>query len=106
MWAVWKTNYTDLLFDVIADLFDPEKGFYEGLYENGNGLIEEHTANNNGIMLEALLYKSQGKLLTHSKNVSHWDQVMSDEFLWDRENGKQKCFPTNQLSGTDEPAKN
>jgi len=106
MWAVWKTDYTNLLFDVIADLFNPEKGFYEGLYENGSGIIEAYTANNNGIMLEALLYKSQGKLLRPSNNVSQWDQVMSDDFLWERRNGKAKCFPTKKLSGTDEPKKN
>ena len=106
MWAVWKTDYTDLLFDVIADLFNPEKGFYEGLYENGSGVIEAHTANNNGIMLESLLYKSQGKLLRPSDNVSLWDQTMTDEFLWDRQNGKLKCFPKKRLPGADEPEKN
>lgn len=101
MWAVWDTPYTDLLFDAIADLFDPEKGFYEGLFENGSGYIDTHTANNNGIMLEALLYKQQGKLLTNSKNVSLWDQTMSDEFQWSANNGKQKCFPDSRLRGTD-----
>ena len=105
MWAVWKTDYTDLLFDAIADLYNPEKGFYEGLYENGAGVIETYTANNNGIMLEALLYKEQGKLLRPTKEVSLWDQTMSDEFLWDRQNGKNKCFPTSRLTGADDPKK-
>lgn len=105
MWAVWKTPYTDLLFDAIADLYDPQKGFYEGLYENGNGVIETFTANNNGIMLAALLYKQQGKLLTPSDNVSLWDQTMTDDFQWSRHNGKQKCFPTSRLRGLDEPGK-
>jgi len=106
MWAVWKTDYTDLLFNGISDLFDPEKGFYEGLYENGRGIIEEFTANNNGIMLESLLYKSQGKLLKSSKRVSLWDQAMSDDFLWGRYNGKQKCLPDSKLSGRNDPDKN
>ncbi len=105
MWAVWKTDYTNLLFDAIVDLYDPEKGYFEGLYENGKGVIEEHTANNNGIMLEALLYKQQGKLLKPSDNVSLWDQTMTDDFQWAAQNGKQKCFPETKLRGSDEPNK-
>jgi len=103
MWAVWKTSYTDLLFNAIADLYDPDKGFYEGLYENGNGVIETYTSNNNGIMMEALLYKQQGKLLKASENVSLWDQTMTDDFLWAQSNGKLKCFPKTRLRGSDEP---
>ena len=104
MWAVWDTPYTDLLFNAISDLYNPEKGFYEGLYENGTGIIETYTANNNGIMLESLLYKSQGKLLRPSENVSLWDQTMTDNFLWDASNGKAKCFPKKRLRGADASA--
>ncbi len=63
MWVLWKSNYTDRLFDTIEKNFVPEKGFYEGILENGKGPIKAFTANNNGIMLEALLFKAQGKLL-------------------------------------------
>jgi hypothetical protein len=63
MWALWETPYTDALFEAIAELFDPQSGYYEGLYENGDGPIEIFTANNNGILLAALLYKAQGKIL-------------------------------------------
>lgn len=64
LWALWETHYTDLLFESVADLFDPERGYKEGLLENGSGPIEIFTANNNGILLAALLYKAQGKILT------------------------------------------
>jgi hypothetical protein len=64
LWALWETHYTDLLFETIADLFDEERGYYEGLLENGSGPIEIFTANNNGILLAALLYKAEGKILT------------------------------------------
>ncbi len=103
MWAVWETEYTDLLFDTIADLYHPEKGFYEGIFENGSGVIETYTSNNNGIMLEALLYKAQGKLLRPSTEKTIWDQTMRDNFLWDRHNGKAKCYPRKRLEGTNEP---
>ena len=88
LWAVWDTEYTDLLFNAIADLYDPDKGFYEGRYENGSGVINQFTANNNGIMLEALLYKVQGKLLRFSDRPSMWDATVADEFK-----GHGKCLP-------------
>lgn len=55
--------YTDRLLNTIENANEEGKGYYEGLYENGDGPIKEFTANNNGIMLEALLFKKEGKLL-------------------------------------------
>ena len=75
LWALWQSDYTDRLFEAIAPLSDPARGFDEGLLENGKGPIRAFTANNNGIMLEALLYKAQGKLLK-------WGAPR--ESLWDR----------------------
>lgn len=63
MWVLWHSPYTDRLLASVAPLRDPGKGFQEGLLENGRGPIRALTANNNGIILEALLYKAQGKLL-------------------------------------------
>ncbi|WP_136683647.1 DUF3131 domain-containing protein [Falsirhodobacter xinxiangensis] len=74
MWALWETPYTDLLFESVADLSEEEGGFYEGVYENGNGFIPLHTANNNGIILAALLYKAQGPILQYrNDNTQVWD---------------------------------
>ena len=89
LWALWETPYTDLLFRVVQGLQHPEKGIYEGLYENGKGEIAQFTANNNGIILETLLYKEQGKLLKFGNNVSMWDRVVQDPFK-----SRSKCLPT------------
>jgi len=64
LWSLWDTDYTDQLYEAIIELYDPEKGMYEGLYERGQGKIEIFTANNNGIILASLLHKVQGKILT------------------------------------------
>jgi hypothetical protein len=64
LWALWDSYYTDILYEAIIELFDPDRGFYEGLYEGGNGHIEIQTANNNGILLASLLHKVQGRILT------------------------------------------
>ncbi|SPF81835.1 DUF3131 domain-containing protein [Pseudoprimorskyibacter insulae] len=89
LWALWDTPYTDLLYDTVADLRDPERGFYEGLYENGNGFIPLQTANNNGVILAALLYKVQGPVLQRlNNNTMVWDTSFANKNI--RNN---KCHP-------------
>jgi hypothetical protein len=88
MWALWDSPYTDRLMDAIENASEHDKGFYEGLYENGDGPIKEFTANNNGIMLEALLFKKEGKLLRFNSNDSRnknyapsmWEKRLVDVF--------------------------
>lgn len=102
MWAVWDTPYTDLLFKAISNAYDPKKGFYEGIYENGKGPIKTWTANNNGIMMETLLFKQQGKLLKWGNSEPGlWERVISNPFMWERHGGKRKCLPK-----TFDPCKN
>ncbi len=88
LWTLWETPYTDLLYDAVSGLYEPDKGFYEGRYEGTGGLINTFTANNNGIILETLLYKTAGKLLKFSDQPSKWDQTLENEFL-----GTHQCFP-------------
>ncbi|CUH54428.1 DUF3131 domain-containing protein [Shimia marina] len=64
LWALWDTDYTDVLYEAMIELYDPENGMFEGLYERGQGRVEIFTANNNGIILTALLHKVQGTILT------------------------------------------
>lgn len=59
--GLWNSPYTDRLLNTIENANEEGKGYYEGLYENGDGPIKEFTANNNGIMLEALLFKKRGE---------------------------------------------
>ncbi|WP_239495831.1 DUF3131 domain-containing protein [Yoonia maritima] len=93
LWALWETEYTDLLFESVADLSLPDRGFYEGLYENGNGFIPLQTANNNGVILAALLYKVQGPILQATNNNTQvWDTSFSGTDI--REN---KCHPNNMV---------
>jgi hypothetical protein len=80
MWSLWETEYTDRLFEAIIELYNPEAGFYEGLYERGQGKIEIYTANNNGVILAALLHKVQGKLLTpYSGGNEVWYTAYRDQ---------------------------
>lgn len=93
LWALWDTPYTDLLFETVADLSDPEAGFYEGLYENGNGFIPLQTANNNGVILASLLYKVQGPILQQvNNNTQVWDVKFADTDI-----RKKKCHPNTMV---------
>jgi hypothetical protein len=88
MWVLWDTHYTDILFEAVSDLYDEERGYYEGLLENGSGPIEVFTANNNGILLAALLYKTQGKILTPPREpgAEVWFTAMQDGDIRERRN--------------------
>jgi hypothetical protein len=80
LWSLWDTEYTDVLYEAIADLYDPEVAMYEGLYERGQGRVEIFTANNNGIILAALLHKVQGTLLTpYTGETEVWYTAFRDQ---------------------------
>jgi hypothetical protein len=58
--ALYRTDYTKRLFDKIKTLYDPQKGWYSGLYEQTGQPNKAITCNTNAIVLEALAYKRFG----------------------------------------------
>lgn len=89
MRALWETPYTDLLMEAVGDLSTEDSGFYEGLYENGNGYIPLQTANNNGIILASLLYKEQGPILKKlNGNTQVWDTAFTHQ-----DTRAKRCLP-------------
>lgn len=75
MWALWDTGYTDRLFAEAEPHADRDRGYAEGLWERDGTLVQSWTGNTNGIILAALLFKVQGKLL-------RWGEPR--EGLWER----------------------
>ena len=55
-------EYTKVLKSQVESAYDPKKGWYSGVYENGNGYNKATTANTNGIVLSTLLYKKYGSV--------------------------------------------
>lgn len=85
LWALWETEYTDVLYDAIIELYDPENGMYEGLYERGQGRVAIYTANNNGIILTSLLHKVQGTILTpYTGDTEVWYTAFRDQDVRER----------------------
>ncbi|MFY0617620.1 DUF3131 domain-containing protein [Shimia sp.] len=80
LWALWDTEYTDVLYEAIIELYDPENGMFEGLYERGQGRVAIFTANNNGIILTSLLHKVQGTILTpYTGDTEVWYTAFRDQ---------------------------
>ena len=87
LWALWDTEYTDVLYEAVIELYDPENGMFEGLYERGQGRVAIYTANNNGIILTSLLHKVQGKILTpFTGETEVWYTAFRDQDLREKRN--------------------
>lgn len=87
MSVLLDTPYTDRLAEAAVPMLSPKRGLHEGFYENGGARIEALTANTNGIVLEALLYKTQGKL-HRGPTYTLWDTVPNSEHP-----GNSQCLP-------------
>ncbi len=61
---LYNTPYTRQLFDFVQANLKSAQGWYNGFYESLKQPNKSLTANNNGVMLESLLYKKVGKPLT------------------------------------------
>ena len=62
--VLYNTPYTRQLSDFVQANLKADKGWYNGFYESLKQPNKSLTANNNGVMLESLLYKKVGKPLT------------------------------------------
>jgi hypothetical protein len=87
--VLFDTKYTALLEQAVLDkMVVPDKGLYEGFYEKDGRPIATFTANTNGIVLETLLYKKEGKLYRGDGAATLWDSVPNHEFP-----GITQCLP-------------
>ena len=63
-YALYESDYTDLLITEAGELYSNKKGWYSGRYEADGRTNKAITANTNGIVLESLAYIENGPLLT------------------------------------------
>jgi Protein of unknown function (DUF3131) len=61
--VLYNTPYTHKLSIFIESNLKADVGWYNGFYESSNKPNKVLTANNNGVILESLLYKKVGKPL-------------------------------------------
>ena len=80
LWVLWPGEYTRRLVESIQHLYDPDRGWFEGRYEGG-GLPNAHrTLPTNAGILEALLFKSRGKLYAGADKPGVWAKAVADPF--------------------------
>ncbi len=62
--ALYDDDYTQRLVDYISSNYDPERGWYSGIYEASGEPNKAITANTNGIILETLHYVQFGPMMS------------------------------------------
>ncbi len=68
-YVVYRTEYTQKLFDFVHSNLKAKDGIYNGYYETLQEPNKALTANNNGIVMQALLYKKVGQPLINWAKV-------------------------------------
>lgn len=69
-WSMlYQTPYRDTLINAVKQLYNPEKGWYSGVFEESKQTNDIVTANTNAIILEALCFKKFGRLLSIYSNT-------------------------------------
>ncbi|GAB6140437.1 hypothetical protein JCM14076_11660 [Methylosoma difficile] len=86
-----QDEYSAVLEDTISSAYDPERGWYSGIYEKGLGYNDIITSNTNGVILSAMLFKKYGSLNRLCRNCNQ-GLTFPKEVLEDPAN-KDKCLP-------------
>lgn len=58
-------EYSKALTSAVQHAYDPERGWYSGIYENGAGYNTAITANTNGMIMSSFLFKKFGAIMPH-----------------------------------------
>jgi Protein of unknown function (DUF3131) len=92
--ALLKPNefYSKVLMNHVRSAYDPEAGWYSGVYENGFGYNKSITANTNGVILQSLLYKIHGPLAAGCAKCNKGFDL-NDQFLTDS-SATNSCIPS------------
>jgi hypothetical protein len=88
LWALWRTPYTDELIAAVDQLYDPDRGWFEGRSERTGGHEPTISCTTNAVVLEALWYKAAGKLYRAPRGPGHAQVLLRDEYRRPRH-----CFP-------------
>jgi cellulose synthase (UDP-forming) len=62
-YALYGTDYANQLRQAVRDAYDPERGWYAGVYESTAQPNRAITANTNAVVLESLCYRRFGQLV-------------------------------------------
>lgn len=83
-----EDEYSKVLTNAVQHAYDPERGWYSGIYESGAGYNTAITANTNGVIMSSFLYKKYGPLLPHCNQCARPLKVESPVLQADN---KEQC---------------
>ncbi|MGZ5272115.1 MAG: DUF3131 domain-containing protein [Ramlibacter sp.] len=89
LWALWPGEYADALVENVRFLFDPDRGWFEGRFEQGGGPNTTLTLGTNAAILETLLFKAKGALYAHGQERPGLFQVQTADAF----NRVGRCWP-------------
>ena len=90
LWALWPGEYADVLAGNVRFLFDPDRGWYEGRFEQGGGPNTTLTLSTNAAILETLLFKAKGVLYDRDGPKPGLFQVRTGDAF----NRVGRCWPS------------
>lgn len=95
---LFNTPYANKVYDYVKNNYDPEKGYYAGIYEILEGANRSLTLNTNSIVLESLLFNRMGPLqkIRKIKNRGTYDYYRNKV-------NNFKCLPTKEKMTILEP---
>lgn len=83
--------YSAVLYDYVKSAYDPERGWYSGIYEKGLGYNKAITANTNGVILSGILYKMYGALTPRCQHCKLGFEI--DTHVLEDPKNTGKCLP-------------
>ena len=93
MWALFKGDYGETLLEAVCTLNDPDRGWYEGRYEQTGDHEKAISCTTNALVLEVLLYKTRGKLFKAPEKPTLLDLRASNVFV-----PPGRCLPAERRS--------
>lgn len=86
-----EREYSEVLFNAVRSAYDPDRGWFSGIYESGIGYNKAITANTNGVIMSALLYKMYGALNRGCDKCSLG--LRFDHATYSADEHQGKCLP-------------
>jgi hypothetical protein len=98
MWALWPGEYADKLLEGVQWLYDPDRGWFEGRFEQGGGPHANITLATNAAILETLWFKSKGALYAPQPRAGLFEARTRDVFQQ-----LKRCTPPERAACTRAP---
>jgi len=100
MWGLWPGSYTDRLMQAVQNLFNPERGWYEGRLEQSGAAQASISLSTNAMVLETLLFKVRGQLFPHDTGIGYFQHKLDNVF-----ERRVQCLPPDRPISSAEVAR-